>query len=110
MSSRSVLSSGQSEIVPRDVWDGWYKTNRWQKKRRMFLHREPLCSMCVDEGKVVAATIVDHVVPHRGDPHLFWNGELQSLCKWHHDNVKTIRDRGYKVRSQKVDEEGWPLG
>jgi 5-methylcytosine-specific restriction protein A len=39
-------------------------------------------SRCHDEGRVTVATLVDHVVPHRGDIDLFWD-ELhnwQSLC------------------------------
>ena len=35
-----------------------------------------------------AATVVDHVVPHRGNSTLFWQGELQSLCFSHHNSSK----------------------
>lgn len=52
----------------------------------MQLVREPLCRMCTADGQVVPATTVDHIVPHRGDMALFWDvGNLQSLCKPHHD-------------------------
>jgi 5-methylcytosine-specific restriction protein A len=34
------------------------------------------------------ATIVDHVIPHKGDEKAFFEGELQSLCKRHHDSDK----------------------
>jgi hypothetical protein len=44
------------------------------------LAAEPLCRMCLAAGQIQAANIADHVVPHRGDLDLFWNGALQSLC------------------------------
>ena len=41
-----------------------------------YLAAHPVCASC---GQL--ATQVDHVVPHRGDPALFWRWEnLQSLC------------------------------
>jgi hypothetical protein len=40
-------------------------------------------------GRIEAATIVDHVDPHHGDPKKFWDTSMwQSCCKWHHDSVK----------------------
>src|SRR5687767_2133162 len=69
----------------KPAWDAWYKTYRWQQLRRRQLEREPLCAMCQADGRVTAATICDHVEPHRGDAALFWSGPFQSLCKPHHD-------------------------
>ena len=40
----------------------------------------------------MAATVADHVVPHRGDPDLFWHGALQSLCAEHHDQAKQAEE------------------
>lgn len=40
-------------------------------------------------GLIVAATVVDHVDPHHGDPVKFWDTSMwQSSCGWHHDSVK----------------------
>jgi hypothetical protein len=52
----------------------------WHRRARFQLQREPLCAMCLAEGKVVAARIADHIEPHHNDPIRFWNGKLQSLC------------------------------
>lgn len=43
---------------------------------------------------MTAATVVDHVDPHHGDPEKFWDTAMwQSCCKWHHDSVKqTLED------------------
>ncbi len=70
----------------------WYKLALWQRRRAHQLASEPLCRMCADTGKVISATIADHVTPHRGDWSLFASGELQSLCKFHHDSTKRIEE------------------
>ncbi len=62
---------------------------RWRKARKLFLQQHPLCVLCQAEGKIVAATVVDHIIPHRGDQQLFWDHDnWQSLCERHH-NEKT---------------------
>lgn len=72
---------------------------RWQKARERHLQQHPLCVMCEAEGRVEAATVVDHIVPHRGDERLFWDRtNWQSLCKPHHD--------GEKQRQENVHERG----
>lgn len=67
---------------------------RWHKASRLYLKKHPLCVECAREGRVEAATVVDHIIPHKGDPVLFWDeSNWQSLCKMHHDK-KTISERG----------------
>lgn len=40
------------------------------------------------------ATVVDHIVPHRGDDRLFWDEEnWQALCKNCHDSKTMTEDR-----------------
>lgn len=66
--------------------------SRWQKARKAFLHANPLCKYCKDNGKYVEATVVDHIIPHRGDQKLFWDrNNWQPLCKKCHDE-KTWRE------------------
>ena len=50
--------------------------------------------MCMAQGRVTAATVADHIVPHKGNYELFWNGELQSLCAFHHNKTKQRIERG----------------
>lgn len=52
------------------------------------LRKEPLCSYCLKEGRTTAATVADHIVPHKGNEELFWKGKLQSLCIYHHNGSK----------------------
>lgn len=61
----------------------------WQQARLVHLNDNPLCVYCDREGRVSAASVVDHIIPHRGDMVLFWDrSNWQSLCKPCHDIVK----------------------
>jgi 5-methylcytosine-specific restriction protein A len=65
---------------------------RWRRARLAFLTRHPLCASCQALRRVVPATVVDHLVPHRGDQRLFWDKRnWQGLCKSCHD-AKTARE------------------
>ena len=46
---------------------------RWRRARAAYLARHPLCVPCEEAGRLAPATVVDHVVPHRGDQKLFWD-------------------------------------
>lgn len=68
--------------------------SRWRKARARFLKVHPLCVKCKEEGRFVKATVVDHIVPHRGDPELFWDeSNFQSLCKRCHDKKTGTKDQ-----------------
>lgn len=67
--------------------------NRWARRARKFRDEYPLCGMrpgrqapvmsaCYDARRVTLGTLVDHVVPHRGNRDLFWDalGNWQTLC------------------------------
>ena len=70
--------------------------SRWRRARKRFLEKHPLCVECQKEGRYVKATVVDHIVPHRGAPLLFWDeSNWQPLCKHHHD-VKTMTADRYQ--------------
>lgn len=72
-----------------------YDTTRWRQAARRFLVEHPLCCYCEKIGHTTAATVVDHVVPHKGDLSLFWDRDnWQSLCKPCHDSVKAREERG----------------
>ena len=66
---------------------------RWQKASKAFLRAHPLCAECLRQTppRYTKATVVDHIIPHRGDQKLFWDQDnWQALCKKHHDQ-KTRR-------------------
>ena len=58
----------------------------WRRARKAFLQKHPLCAECRKNGKLTPATVVDHIIPHRGDRKLFWDeNNWQPLCKGCHD-------------------------
>ncbi len=64
----------------------------WQRARKRYLEAHSLCVKCQRQGKYIKATVVDHVIPHRGDAGLFWDqNNWQPLCKKCHDQ-KTRRE------------------
>ena len=68
--------------------------SRWQRVSKAYLRKHPLCVKCLAAGRFVTATVVDHVVPHRGDPVLMWDeGNWQALCKPCHDRKTGSEDR-----------------
>ncbi|MCI6795039.1 MAG: HNH endonuclease [Lachnospiraceae bacterium] len=70
---------------------------RWQKASKAFLASQPLCEECLKRGRYAKATVVDHIVPHRGDPKLFWDrNNWRALCKRCHDK-KTGREDSHPV-------------
>ncbi len=96
--------------------------SKWDRERLLFLRTHPLCAMCHEQGRVTAATVVDHIIPHKlkealnsGNAEaiakaqkLFWSRKnWQGLCKQHHDSTKQrIEKRGVVVG---CDENGIPL-
>lgn len=82
-------SKGQGRQRPnREIYD----STRWRKLRKMIITREPFCRTCKQMDVLMAAKIIDHIVPINkgGDP---WDeGNLQPLCKKCHD-VKTAQER-----------------
>lgn len=68
-------------------------TKAWSKAAKAFRVKYPLCGMrpdaqrpvmshCFDIGQTTPATLVDHVIPHRGEATLFWDEQSnwQSMC------------------------------
>lgn len=94
----------------------------WRKARDAWLSRHPLCEMCRQTGRAVAATVVDHIVPHRiGDAlrskdqaqiaaaraRFLDLANWQSLCKTCHDGAKAQQESSGVTRG--CDGTGAPL-
>lgn len=74
----------------------------WRKARKLYLDEHPLCAECVKEGRYIKATDVDHIVPHRGDPMLFWDqSNWQALCHRHHSEKTRNEDQFPEYRYEK---------
>lgn len=69
---------------------------RWQQARLVFLSNYPLCKHCEQDGRVKPATVVDHIIPHKGDKVLFDDrANWQPLCKPCHDKKTATEDGGF---------------
>ena len=61
--------------------------SQWRTARARFLRNHPLCAACMKQGKLIPATVVDHIIPHRGDKKLFWDeSNWQPLCESCHNH------------------------
>jgi 5-methylcytosine-specific restriction protein A len=70
--------------------------SQWRKARVYFLIKHPLCVHCEKEGTIGAATVVDHIKPHKGNKVLFWDRKnWQGLCETHHNRKTVIEDGGF---------------
>lgn len=91
-----ILNSQQVQTMQAGSWRASEQTStqrgygyKWQQARAQFLREHPLCVMCQAVGRVEAATVVDHITPHRGDQSLFWRrSNWQALCATHHSRDK----------------------
>ena len=82
----------------RRPWRGdganWYRTKAWLNLRAWRLGIEPPCRKCQARQRAVAASVVDHVTPHRGVWALFIDPEnTQSLCALCHNSTKQREER-----------------
>ena len=73
----------------------------WRRRRKAFLVQHGYrCAETVGaEARrcLTPASVVDHIVPHRGDPGLFWDeANWQCLCKRHHDRKTATLDGGFR--------------
>lgn len=76
-----------------------YASVRWLRERRLFLAAHPLCAECQRRDHLTAASVVDHIIPHRGDPARFWDqSRWQPLCAPCHSRKTAAEDGGFGNR------------
>lgn len=63
--------------------------SKWDTERAAYLKAHPKCVRCP-----APATVVDHIVPHKGDRKLFWSrSNWQPLCRTCHGRWKQSQER-----------------
>lgn len=93
---RAGATSKRKHRDDRPSADSRGYTWEWRKARKRFLAAHPLCEQCRSEGRIVPATVVDHIEPHRGDRRLMWDrNNWRSLCKRCHDVKTATQDGGF---------------
>ena len=82
LDKRFVLC-GASALAPRPT----VCRQAWLRKQVAAAQQSvppPASFVCVvqAQGRFTAEAVVDHIIPHRGDPHLMWDeSNWQALCK-----------------------------
>ena len=84
-----------------------YRTKLWKQKRVHQLSNHPLCAYCLKDGLVVAATVVHHVVPHKGDWMTFSTSLLESLCDHCHNSIAQSEEKS--GRRVTIGLDGYPI-
>jgi 5-methylcytosine-specific restriction enzyme A len=92
--------------MEQSSWRDWYGLQRWKRRARHQLKTEPLCAACLVKGKIMPASIADHVEPHRGNWNAFRLGRLQSLCTDCHSRKWADDKRGFRCD---IDADGLPI-
>lgn len=93
---------------PKRPWKQWYNLAKWKRLAARQLARHPLCVRCTQVGRVEPATVVDHVVAHKGNVALFYDASnLQSMCIRCHNGWKQRVEHG--SQGSDCDDKGYPL-
>lgn len=72
---------------------------RWQRVRKQYLKKHPLCA-CEDCKRLVVplpANVVDHIIPHKGNKELFWD----------RSNWQPMNHRCHNRKTAKYDGGSW---
>jgi 5-methylcytosine-specific restriction endonuclease McrA len=91
---REAERKARAEQVRPTARERGYDT-KWQREREAFLKQRPICER-VSNGKPCGqpATVVHHLVPHRGDRSLFWRRSNWSpRCRPCHDVAEQAAER-----------------
>ena len=68
---------------------------KWDRERAAYLYLHDTCGRCA----MRPATIVHHIIPHRGDRSLFWNRRnWMPVCQPCHDGPIQRQERARKHR------------
>lgn len=85
-----------------------YNSKEWKALRDDHLAKNPLCKYCNDFGRVVAASVVNHIEPHRGDKALAFDpANLESACETCHNVHSDAQDKGKTMAG--CDADGMPI-
>ena len=70
----------------------FYNSRTWRNFRKVFLENNPLCVACKENGFIVVANVVDHILPINKGGDSLSESNLQSLCSRCH-NRKSAKDK-----------------
>jgi len=85
----------------------FYKSGEWRLLRKRFIHKNPLCAKCLDNGESTPADVVDHIEEIKDNfERRLDESNLMSLCHACHNEktaiVRASRQCEYKPMNKKV--------
>lgn len=90
--NRSILQEERARV---------YRTSRWRRLRELKLTNDPLCELCLEEGRTTPAEDVHHKTsfmsvtdPVQRNFLAYDYDNLQSLCKVCHQKIHNAKDYG----------------
>jgi 5-methylcytosine-specific restriction protein A len=73
----------------------FYRRKKWRNLRAYHLQSQPLCVECEKKGRLITATVVDHIKSRRTNRHLELDeNNLQSLCESCHNSKSGRSGKG----------------
>jgi len=91
-SARQSMRQRREDPVKRRAL-AFYSSKAWREARAVWLADHPLCVDCMADKRLVAATVVDHIVEINAGGAMLDPDNFQSLCHTCHSK-KTRRDGG----------------
>jgi 5-methylcytosine-specific restriction endonuclease McrA len=106
-------TQSKAPTVDRQAFTAKYKTAAWESIRARQLSSEPLCAACKLDGRITAASHVDHVFPWQSiGAHAFTRNLFQSLCPECHGVKSGLEKRGifrhYTAQAQDYTAQDYP--
>lgn len=88
-----------------------YNTQRWQRLRKLKLQQNPLCETCLQQQRIVPATVVDHVIAVKagGDPYPALDKLCSQCASCHNRKTRIVEQQGGELSIKGCDEFGYPL-
>jgi 5-methylcytosine-specific restriction protein A len=87
-----------------------YTSQRWQRLRKFKLQQNPLCELCLKQGRLEVATTVHHLVAVTAGGDAFPAiDKLESLCASCHNQITRCEQTGENYRIKGCDIRGYPL-
>jgi 5-methylcytosine-specific restriction protein A len=88
-------TQSKAPTIERQAFNAQYKTAAWAAIRARQLSGYPLCAACLIDGRITAASHVDHVFAWQAiGQHAFTRNLWQSLCPECHGTKSGLEKRG----------------
>lgn len=88
--------------------DAIYHNKRWQSLRDQHLHLHPYCECCYALNYWKSGEDVHHIVSVNDDETLAYEpNNLQTLCKFHHSYLHTLKEFKNRLRKDGIELAEW---